>query len=255
MRCFYVPKEQILDSKIQIFGSELHHLVDVLRLKNGDEITVLDGEGGVYDAILTDISKRPPIAIGEIKSQKQIQRPSLEVTIIQGITKSDSMDMIVQKATELGVYGIIPVGCHHSVPNLTADRSQKRVTRWRQIAIEASKQSRRSFFPLISEIKDFQDALIESNVDLRLIFVAPSMASFPTQCLKKVLQKTTANISDFRSSKSIQIIIGPEGDFTEGEVSYALSKGAIPVSLGENILRTETATISALAIVLYERKD
>ena len=247
MRCFYVPKEQISDNKIQILGSELHHLVDVLRLKNGDEITVLNGEGGVYDAILTDVSKRPPVAIGEIKSQKQVQRPSLEVTIIQGIAKSDSMDMIVQKATELGVYEIIPVVCHHSVPNLTADRSQKRVARWRQIAIEASKQSRRSFFPLISEIKDFQDALTESNVDLRLIFVAPSMTSFPTQYLKNVLQKTTA--------KSIQIIIGPEGDFTENEVNYALSKSAIPVSLGENILRTETATISALAVVLYERKD
>ena len=247
MRCFYVPKEQISDNKIQILGSELHHLVDVLRLKNGDEITVLNGEGGFYDAILTDISKRPPVAIGEIKSQKQVQRPPLEVTIIQGITKSDSMDMIVQKATELGVYEIIPVVCHHSVPNLSADRSQKRVTRWRQIAIEASKQSRRSFFPLISEIKDFQDALTESNVDLRLIFVAPSMASFPPQCLKKVLQKTTA--------KSIQIIIGPEGDFTEDEVNYALPKSAIPVSLGENILRTETATISALTIVIYERKD
>jgi 16S rRNA (uracil1498-N3)-methyltransferase len=247
MRCFHVPKEQILDSKIQILGSELHHLVDVLRLKNGDEITVLNGEGGIYDVILTDISKRPPVAIGEIKSQKQVQRPSLEVTIIQGITKSDSMDMIVQKATELGVYEIVPVVCQHSVPNLTADRSQKRVARWRQIAIESSKQSRRSFFPLISEIKDFQDALNESNVDLRLIFVAPSMASFPTISLKNFLQKTTA--------KSIQIVIGPEGDFTEGEVNYALSKSAIPVSLGENILRTETATISALAIVLYERKD
>ena len=247
MRCFYVPKEQISDKKIRILGSELHHLVDVLRLKNGDEITVLDGEGGVYDVILTDISKSPPVAIGEIKSQKQAQRPSLEVTIIQGIAKSDSMDMIIQKATELGVYEIVPVVCQHSVPNLSADRSQKRVARWRQIAVEASKQSRRPFFPLISEIKDFQDALSESNVDLSLIFIAPSMNSFPTINLKNVLQKTTA--------KSIQIIIGPEGDFTEDEVNYALSKGAIPVSLGESILRTETATISALAIVLYEREE
>lgn len=246
MRCFYVPKEQISDEKIQILGSELHHLVDVLRLKNGDEITVLDGKGGVYDVILTDISKRPPAAIGEIKSQKQVQRPSLDVTIIQGITKSESMDMIVQKATELGVYEIVPVVCHHSVPNLSADRSQKRVTRWCQIAIEASKQSRRPFFPLVSEVRNFQDALSESNVDLRLIFIAPSMTFFHNQCLKNVLQKTTA--------KSIQIIIGPEGDFTEDEANYALSKGAIPVSLGENVLRAETATISALAIVLYERK-
>lgn len=247
MRCFYVPKHQIFNDRIQIIGTEFHHLVNVVRLEKGDEITVLDGEGGIYDVILTDISKKPPIAIGDIKSRKQIQRSSLEVTLVQAITKLDSMDIIIQKATELGVYEIIPAICEHSVPNLSSVRSQKRVDRWRQIAISASKQCRRPFFPLISDIKDFQEALNETEPELRLIFVAPSINYITVQKLKDVLKGITI--------KKIQLIIGPEGDFTRNEIDYAICRNAIPVSLGDNILRAETASISALAIVSYEMGD
>ena len=247
MRCFYVPKHQISDDKLQILGPEFHHLTNVVRLKKGDEITVLDGEGGIYDVILTDISKKPPIAIGEIKSWKQAQRPSLEITLVQAIAKPDSMDVIVQKATELGVYKIIPMTCQHSVPDLSGVRSKRRIERWHQIAISASKQSKRPFFPLIDDIKSFQSALDDLNIEIRLIFIAPSMNYVSAQRLKDVLKKI--------NGKKIQIIIGPEGDFTKTEIDYAISKNAIPVSLGENILRTETASISALAIVSYEMGD
>lgn len=247
MRCFYAPKHQISDDRIKIIGAEFHHIINVVRLKKGDEITVLDGEGGIYDVILTDISKKPSVAVGEIKSWKQVQRSALEITLVQAITKLDSMDIIIQKATELGVYEIIPVICKHSVPNLSVTRSQKRIDRWRQIAISASKQSGRPFFPLISDIKDFQEALNDTDAEVRLIFVAPSMTYVSVQKLKDVLKKIT--------SKKIQIIIGPEGDFTKIEIDYAISKNAVPVSLGDNILRTETASISALAIVSYEMGD
>ncbi len=247
MRCFYVPRHQITNDKVQIVGSEFHHLINVVRLKNGDTITVLDGEGGIYDVVLSDVSKRLLVAVGEIKSCKLAQRPSLEITLIQAITKLDSMDTIIQKATELGVYKIIPVICEHSIPNLSGIRSQKRIERWRQIAISASKQSRRPFFPLISDINKFQDILDDSNDEIRLIFVAPSMNYVNVQRLKDVLKKITA--------KKIQIIIGPEGDFTKSEIDYAISKNAVPVSLGDNILRAETASTSALAIVFYEMGD
>ena len=243
MRCFYVPKGQISGKQIQILDSELHHLSDVLRLQKGDEITVLDGVGGVYDVLLVSVSTRR--AIGEIRSWKQVEPSPIEVTLIQGISKSDSMDMIIQKATELGVYKIIPALCQRTVPNFTTEKAQKRVIRWNQIAIEASKQSRRPFFPKIQDITKFNDSLNVSQADLKLIFTIPSIDSVCPQKLKDILHQRT-------DTKKVQIIVGPEGDFTDDEINDALSVDAIPVSFGSNILRTETASIAGLAIVLYE---
>jgi 16S rRNA (uracil1498-N3)-methyltransferase len=243
MRCFHVPKEQISDNQIRFFSTELHHLMNVVRLQNGDVITVLDGVGGVYDVLLVSVSTH--LAIGEIRSWKQVELPKIEVTLIQGISKSDSMDMIIQKATELGVYKIIPALCQRTVPNFTTEKSQKRVIRWNQIAIEASKQSRRPFFPKIHDIIKFNDSLNVSQADLKLIFTIPSIDSVCSQKLKDILRQRT-------DAKKIQIIVGPEGDFTDDEINYALSVDAIPVSFGSNILRTETASIAGLTIVLYE---
>jgi 16S rRNA (uracil1498-N3)-methyltransferase len=243
MRCFHVPKEQISDNQIRFFSTELHHLMNVVRLQNGDVITVLDGVGGVYDVLLVSVSTH--LAIGEIRSWKQVELPKIEVTLIQGISKSDSMDMIIQKATELGVYKIIPALCQRTVPNFTTEKSQKRVIRWNQIAIEASKQSRRPFFPKIHDIIKFNDSLNVSQADLKLIFTVPSIDSVCSQKLKDILRQRT-------DAKKIQIIVGPEGDFTDDEINYALSVDAIPVSFGSNILRTETASIAGLTIVLYE---
>jgi 16S rRNA (uracil1498-N3)-methyltransferase len=243
MRCFYVSKRQISGKQIQILASELHHLSDVLRLQKGDEITVLDGVGGVYDVLLVSVSTH--LAIGEIRSWKQVEPSPIEVTLIQGISKSDSMDMIIQKATELGVYKIIPALCQRTVPNFTTEKAQKRVIRWNQIAVEASKQSRRPFFPKIHDITKFNDSLNVSQADLKLIFTVPSIDSVCPQKLKDILRQRT-------DTKKVQIIVGPEGDFTDDEINDALSVDAIPVSLGSNILRTETASIAGLAIVLYE---
>jgi len=228
--------------------------MDVVRLQKGDEITVLDGVGGVYDVLLVSVSTH--LATGEIRSWKQVKPPPIEVTLIQGISKSDSMDMIIQKATELGVYKIIPALCQRTVPNFTTEKAQKRVIRWNQIAIEASKQSRRPFFPKIHDITKFNDSLNISQADLKLIFTVPSIDfdqfqtefdqfSVCSQKLKDIFRQRT-------NAKKVQIIVGPEGDFTNDEINDALSVDAIPVSLGCNILRTGTASIAGLAIVLYE---
>ena len=227
---------------MRITGKELHHLVDVVRLREGDEITVLDGIGGLYEAKLTSCTR--DVAVGEIKNRRQIKPPLVEVTLFVGLPKSDKMDMIVQKATELGAQRVIPLLCQRSVPHPSAERAERRVARWRQIAVAASKQSRRPFFPVISNLLHFDEALEESHSDLKLVF-APYMSSVGPNRLKDVLGQ---NIG----AKEISIFIGPEGGFTEDEVSQATSAGAIPVSLGENILRTETAAIAALSIVLYE---
>jgi 16S rRNA (uracil1498-N3)-methyltransferase len=252
LRCFYAPLNQIFGNHVRISGRELHHLVNVVRLRKGDEITVLDGVGGAYKVVLESCGQ--DIAVGEIKNRYQAQPSLIEVTLFVGLPKINKMDMIVQKATELGAYQVVPILCQYTVPRLSAERTQQRVARWRQIAIEASKQSRRQFFPVISDILNFDEALklsLQSQVDLKLILVAPlplaaRQHSITPNRLKDVLKQNA-------EARKVDIFIGPEGGFAENEVERALSAGAKSVSLGNNILRTETAAIAALSIVLYEK--
>lgn len=249
MRYFHIPLCQISDDKVQISGRELHHLANVLRLREGDEITVLDGVGGVYEVVI--VSCGSDVAIGEIRARQQVQQSQVEVTLLVGLPKADKMDMIVQKATELGVHRIAPVICQHSVPRLSSERARRRVARWQQIAVEASKQSHRPLFPSVSHFLCFDEALEECRSDLRLIFTVGarrvvSESIVAPRRLKEVLEQNTR-------AKKVDILIGPEGGFAEDEISRALATGADPVSLGSNILRTETAAIAALTIVLYEK--
>ena len=241
MRYFHVPQDQITGASVRISGRELHHLANVLRLREGDEITVLDGSGGVYEVLLTSCNR--DAAIGEIKTRWQAEPPSLEIVLFVGLPKADKMDMIVQKATELGACGIVPVMCLHTVLQLSAERTQQRIDRWRQIAVEASKQSHRPFFPFVSDILSFEEALQNYQADLRLIFTARANQS--TRDLKDVMKQNA-------DARKVNIFIGPEGGLAEDEIHLALSAGAVPVSLRTNVLRTETAAIAALAIILYE---
>ena len=251
MHYFHVPSCQISGNHVKISGRELHHLLDVVRLREGDEIIVLDGSGGVYEVVLTSCPRHSgtgihacEVAIGEIRTRRQEQPPVVEVALFVGLPKADKMDMIAQKATELGAHRIVPVLCQHTVPRLSAERGQRRVARWRQIAVEASKQSHRPFFSFVSDVLRFDEALEESHADLRLIF-RPSGFPAPKR-LKDVLRQNA-------EAKKIDIFIGPEGGFAEDEIQRSISAGAVPVSLAGNILRTETAAIAALTIVLYEK--
>ncbi len=243
MRYFHVPLCQISGNQVKVTGEELHHLREVLRLREGDEIIVLDGTGGVYEAVLVSCGR--DAAIGEIKTHRQVQPSPVEVTLYVGLPKGDRMDMVVQKATELGAHGIVPILCERTVPHLSEERLQRRCARWRKIAIEASKQSHRPFFPFVSDVLSFHEALKGSDAHLRLIFVIGSWHTAPAR-LRDVLKENAG-------AKKVDILIGPEGGFTEHEVRRAVCAGAMPVSLSSNILRTETAAIAALSIVLYEK--
>jgi 16S rRNA (uracil1498-N3)-methyltransferase len=240
MRYFHVPPSQISDDRVKISGREFHHLANVLRLQKGDEIVVLDGLGGIYKVRL--ISRSDEIAVGNITDHKRVAPPHVWVNVCVGLPKSDKMDLIVQKCTELGAYRIVPVLCQHSVSKPPPERTEKRIARWQQIAVEASKQSHRSYFPLIPGMLDFHEALSDQECDLRLIFAA---RPWEYTILKDVLKQN-------KTARKVELFIGPEGGFSEDEISLAISSGALPVSLGGNILRTETAAIAALAIVLYE---
>ena len=249
-RHFYVPLCQISGSRLKISGRELHHLSDVVRLSEGDRITVLDGSGGIYDVALISCNKEA--AIGEIRNRRQTQPPLVEVTLLVGLLKADRMDLIVQKAAELGAHRVVPLKCQHSVPSLSAKRAAQRVARWLQITVEASKQSHQPFFPIVSDVLGFDKAVEESRADLKLIFVARELSGTHPQSSRDP-SGLRSNLRQDSGHKKVDIFIGPEGGFAEDEILLALSAGAVPASLGSNVLRTETAAIVALAIVLYEK--
>lgn len=168
--------------------------------------------------------------------------PKLEITLIQGLPKFEKMDSIVQKATELGVKRIIPVITTRTIPSLTLQKTKLRLDRWQKIAISAAEQSGRTIIPLISPITNLDQGLLEiDSINLKLFFWEEERSV----TLKSVLQKIDAR-------NAAAIIIGPEGGFTKEEAKLAKQSEAISVSLGSQLLRTETAPIAALSILLYE---
>ncbi|MBD3181201.1 RsmE family RNA methyltransferase [Candidatus Poribacteria bacterium] len=243
LRHFYIPPDQIQNNIAYISGKEFHHLTNVLRLGVGDEIVILDGIGGIYRAVLDSVDRKK--AACRILKYEKSKKPSISVNLFVGLPKSDKMDMIVQKATEIGADSITPMKCKYSVPDLSPQRELKRLERWKTISIEAAKQSHRPHFPSIFGLVSLHDSIKKSSENLKIILVARIPENGNVFKLKDILKTNP----DFQGSN---IFIGPEGGFSDEEIDLSISAGAIPATLGKNIMRTETAAIAALSIILYE---
>lgn len=241
MNRIYIPPEYIGDSEITFPAEQGHRVKSVLRLKVGDAVVVFDGLGKEYQVTLVDVKKK--IIRASIESMTEINRDAkLEITLVQGLPKSEKMDYIVQKTTELGVKRIIPVITARVVLQLTPRKAQIREERWRKIAISATEQSGRTIIPKIDSVSTFEKGLVESkSCDLRLFFWEEER----NISLKSVLNK-------INQLASVAVIIGPEGGFTKEEAALAKQTEATSVSLGSRLLRTETVPIAALSILLYQ---
>ncbi len=230
MHRFFVAQDQIP----VISGSDVHHIKDVLRMKVGEQLELLDGTGTVYSAKISEI-KKDKIHCEILSSRSEATEPNLKVTLVQCLPKAKKMDLIVQKCTELGVHKIIPVLSERSI--FKAEKQE----RWKKIAKEASKQSGRSSIPEIVPLTNFEDVLkIKEQFDLALI----PWELERENTLKKILTTHRPN--------HLLILIGPEGGFSRSEIELAKSAGFIPVSLGPTILRTETAGMAMLSMVKYQ---
>lgn len=148
---FFVAPEQVKAGKVTITGTDVIHIAKVLRLRVGDLITVLDGRGKVYEAVLEEVS-RDEVTCAVIEEKTVVDEPGLKLTLVQGLPKGDKMDFIIQKATELGVSRIIPLACERAVVKLTGDKQQRRLDRWQRIALEAAKQCRRPDIPEVAAL-------------------------------------------------------------------------------------------------------
>jgi 16S rRNA (uracil1498-N3)-methyltransferase len=216
---------------------ETHRILNVLRLKRGDKVVLFDGRGSEYDGVIVSSSKER-IEFG-IESERRVEGcGELSLVLVQAVLKSRRMDLIFQKATELGVDLIIP---------LLSARTERRVisehqmTRWRRIILEAARQSERTTVPELGNLISFRDYFEDYGERGDCLFF----------CERRQGKKLGDYFSSTRS-KGIQVVVGPEGGWEPSEISYAKDRGFFLATLGSKILRTETAAIVALGIVQYE---
>ena len=259
MSRFFVSPEDIGSNLILMHNADdLHHMMKVLRLKEGDEVDVSDGVQWEYRARIESLSKEEAELL-ILDKQAFASEPSVRVTLFQGIPKAGKMETIIQKCVELGVYEIVPVFMDRTV---VVDRGKfgRKVERWNRVSAEAVKQCRRGIVPRVAEPIKSEDLLKDSdNTGMPDRFEEFDLVLFPYEnekgsTIKDVLRQEAAGRSDAAGNKPerVAVIIGPEGGFSDGEAMAIIGVGGRSVSLGRTILRTETAGMAALAMIMYE---
>lgn len=229
--------------KARLSVEQSHHLINVLRMAKDSEIIVIDNTNTEYKArILDDAAKEMEIIIVE---QVLIERePQTKVTIFQGLPKADKMEQVIMRGTEIGAHGFVPVTMARSVVQLDSKKAAKKLERWQKIALSAAQQAARQHIPDVQALHSFKDMLSVLNTydKVFLLYENEQEQSFNDISLNMFMGK-------------IALIIGPEGGLADHEVGALLKAGAYPISLGPRIMRTETAGIVALSIILYSAGD
>lgn len=242
---FYVSKEQITDDKVYIDGTDVNHIKNVLRLEKGDWIIACDKEGTDYVSRISDISSER-IVLNIEKVQDSDTELPCKIVLFQGLPKKDKMEFIIQKAVELGVSKIVPVAMKRCVVKLDDKKADKKAKRWQTIAEAAAKQSGRGIIPEVTNPVSIKEAFdIACGLEYNMI---------PYE-LQDGIEKSREIVKEGCTKKSVGIFIGPEGGFEKEEVEEAVSRGIKPISLGKRILRTETAGIAVVSIMMFEMQD
>lgn len=241
---FFVDKTQINEETgmAYITGSDVNHISNVLRMKTGEQFYVTDGESqGKYLCALKSVSEEQVVCdiLGSVTESCELP---CEIVLYQGLPKADKMELIIQKAVELGASRIVPVATKRSVVKLDDKKAQTKISRWQGIAEAAAKQSKRDVIPQIGALMTLKEALKEAaefDVSIMPYENAEGMAA------------TRGLLEGIRPGQRVAVFIGPEGGFDDSEVEAALSQGTKPVTLGRRILRTETAGLAVLAMLVY----
>lgn len=240
---FFVEPGQIQGTQIYITGKDVNHIKNVLRMRIGEEISVGNGiDGKEYRCVIDSFEEDSVNCKLLFIKEDGVELP-VKVALFQGLPKADKMELIIQKAVELGVYEIIPVATKRCVVKLDAKKEASKIARWQAIAEAAAKQSKRAVVPQIRPVMTMQEAIkAASEMEHRII---------PYE-LAEGMAKTKEVFESFTPGNSVAVFIGPEGGFEEKEVEAATEAGIEPVSLGKRILRTETAGFTVLAWIMYE---
>ena len=240
-RCF-IPLCDWNRSDITLSPDESHHLLHVLRAKTGQKVEVFNGEGGTGLAVVETIG-RSVVAVRILERSEQ-KRSAVQFALVQALPREQKMDLIIQKATELGASQIIPVTTEHAVVQLKQDRSEGKRERWERIALNAAKQCGTAWLPKISPAQTLPAFLAgPRKFDVLLVCALDEN----TRPIRDAIQSIKA-----QPVSSVGVLVGPEGDFSPSEMESIRAAGAVPVSLGGSVLRSETAAIYALSVLRYE---
>ena len=242
MHRFFVEEPAMGENSITITGGDVNHIKNVLRMAVGDKICVINGQNNkeYYCEITAVGNDAVDTRICEIwESDQELGN---EVVLFQGLPKSDKMELIIQKAVELGVHTIVPVSTDRTVVKLDAKKEANKRKRWMSISESAAKQSGRLRIPEVTPVVSYREALeMAKKMDVRLI---------PYE-LAEGMEKTRELMSSIQPGQSVAVFIGPEGGFESSEIEKAMEIGAWPITLGKRILRTETAGLVTLAMLVY----
>ena len=241
MQHFFVDASQVSENEIRIEGSDVNHMKNVLRMRIGEELTISDGEGCEYLCTVREFEEdQVLLQISEVHAS-DAELPS-KIYLFQGLPKQEKMELIVQKCVELGIFAIVPVSMKRCVVKLNAKKGAKKVERWNSIAASAAKQSGRGVVPEVMPVIPYREALKMAK-DLDVVLV-------PYECAEGMVH-TKELIQAVKPGQSVGIFIGPEGGFDLEEIEQAKEMGGQIVTLGKRILRTETAGLALLSVLMF----
>ena len=249
MHHFFVEPSQIHENEVRITGSDVKHIKSVLRMKVGEELSIGNGvDQKEYRCGIEELGEEEVLCRIRFIKEADVELPS-KIYLFQGLPKGDKMELIVQKAVELGVYEIIPVAAKRAVVKLDEKKAKHKRERWQGIAEAAAKQSKRGIVPVIQEVMGYEEALqYAQNMDIKLVpyeLEADLDGSSGMAGTKNI-------IDNLMPGQSVAILIGPEGCFEENEIQKAIDAGMKPMTLGRRILRTETAGMTVMAWIMYQ---
>ncbi len=240
LRRVFVDADLAPGETLELPAETVNYLRNVLRLKDGQPLELFNGRGRRASGQLS-------LARREARVQIESSEPSLTesvvpITLLAALAKGEKMELVIQKAVELGVTAIAPVETERSVLELKGDRAEKRLTRWRQIMINACEQCGRDVLPVIEPIRTLPEALATTEVPLRLV-------------LDPRAERPLTELRDQQRPEGVALLVGPEGGLTADEVDAAISHGFRALTLGPRILRAETAAIAGVTILQYQWGD
>lgn len=242
MQNFFVTPSQVEGNRIYIEGSDVNHMKNVLRMHTGERLMVSDGNNRRYFCEITGYDGNLRAELNIIEERPADTELASRIYLFQGLPKQEKMEWIIQKCVELGVYEVIPVAMKRCVVKLDEKKIHKKTERWQQIAESAAKQAGRGIIPKVTAPVSYQEAL-EQACGLDVVL-------FPYE-LAEGMADTKRIIESIEPGQSVGIFIGPEGGFEKEEAELALKAGAEEITLGKRILRTETAGLSILSVLMF----
>lgn len=244
---FFVDKNAFDGEDIHITGDDVNHIKNVLRMNIGEQVIISRTDSGedkdFYCSVSEITDSDVTVHIDWVEEGRELKN---KIYLFQGLPKSDKMELIIQKAVELGAYEIIPVAMNRCVVKLDNKKEAGKIKRWQAISESAAKQSKRSIIPEVRPVMTVKEALeYAGNIDVKLL---------PYENAKGIAE-TRRVISEISADSSVAVFVGPEGGFDPKEVEFAQSSGFYPVTLGKRILRTETAGLMMLSVLMYTLEE